>query len=112
MSGEEKAAQIGIAVTEYQTAKVELAHLEKILETIFKTYLDLGSCMDRSRGSVERPRIKDGKLSFGWRAHDFDPTNLLNAEDLMKVLREQETAQARFDAAKKTLTDLGITGLS
>jgi len=109
MSGDEKAAQIGNAVSEYQTAKIELAHIEKKIETIFETYRTVGACMDKSRGTVEPPKIKEGKLDLGWRS--FDPGNLLNSADLIAVIKERDTAQARLDDARREMRDLGITGV-
>lgn len=112
MSDAEKAAQIGNAVTEYQNAKTDLAHHEKKIETIFRNYMEVGACMDRSRGTIDPPRVKDGKLDLGWRGSKIDPSLLLNASELTKVVQERDEAQERFDRARRGLNDLGITGLS
>jgi hypothetical protein len=111
MSGEEKAAQIGNAVSEYQTAKVELAHIEKRIETVFSTYLKAGASMDRSRGTPSPPRFKDEQLIIGWYGGDVHLNNLLNAEELAKIVRERDEAQARFIRAKKSMEALGITSV-
>ena len=87
MSEEEKAAQIGNAAIEYQTAKVELAHIERKILTIFAAYSTVGACMDKEEGTVDLPQVRNGKLDFGksWRAGSFDQANLLNAADLLSL---------------------------
>lgn len=113
MSGEEKAAQIGNAAIEYQAAKVELAHIEKKLLTIFSAYSTAGECLNKGKGTVELPRVRNGKLDFGqsWRAGNFDQANLLNAADLILILKEHDESSDRLARAKREMVDLGIAGI-
>ncbi|MFZ0632432.1 MAG: hypothetical protein WA399_14165 [Acidobacteriaceae bacterium] len=111
MSGDEKAAQIGHAVSEYQTAKVELAHIKKKIDDIFRAYRQIGETMASSRGSGNEPRFVNGKLQFGWRPDMPESALLLNIAELSDVVRERDIVQTRFDAAQKALQDLGITGI-
>ena len=57
MGTDEKNQQIGVAVNEYQAAKVECGHIDRKIATVFAAYLDAGSSMDKQRGSVREPQL-------------------------------------------------------
>src|SRR5690242_3563697 len=112
MSGDEKNAQIGAAVSEYQAAKVEVAHIEQKIARIFATYLSAGKSMDKQHGSIQEPKLYDGKLVMGWWGHEkLSTDDLLNAEALAGVIAERDKARQRLKAAKDKMENLGITGI-
>jgi hypothetical protein len=111
MSDLEKAQQIGEAVSEYQAAKVEAAHVEKKVEKVFHTYRQVGETMDTRRGTTYEPTIVNGKIQFGYSSF-LNASDLLNGDDLMKVLEERDQARKRLSEATKAMHSLGITGLS
>lgn len=112
MGEEEKAAQIGAAVTEYQAAKVECAHVDKKIESVSATYREAGAAMDKNRGSGSEPTITDTGIRFGYGNDRMDIRNLLNGSELFDLLQERDKARARVDKAKKAMNDLGITAVS
>jgi hypothetical protein len=111
MSGDEKNAQIGAAVSEYQAAKIEVAHIEQKLDRIFKAYRDAGGTMDRQRGTTSEPTIENGKVKFGWGYEKINPADILNVTDLAVVIEERDKARQRLRVAKDAMTRLGITGV-
>ena len=78
MSEDEKNAQIGAAVTEYQAAKVEVAHIEAKVEKVFEAYRDAGRTMDRHQGAINEPTLVEGKVKFGWYSTKVTASDILN----------------------------------
>jgi tetrahydromethanopterin S-methyltransferase subunit G len=112
MSEDEKNAQIGAAVAEYQQAKIEVAHIEEKIDRIFKAYREAGGTMDKHRGTVSEPTLIDGKVKFGWYAPNVSAADILNETDLAVVIDERDKARKRLDEAHRKMRSLGITGLS
>ena len=109
MSGEEKATQLGQAVAGYQEARQELAHLDTRLESVFSTYREVGSTMDRARGSISPPKIgDDGRLVIGYTASGTSLANLLNLADLRKLVEERQEVEKRVKQAEEHLRSLGF----
>ncbi len=110
MTADDKNAQIGAAVTEYQAAKTELGHIRQRVEQVFKTYREIGNTMDsRNRSPVEPPTIVDGKLKFGWfTPHEINTADLLNETDLKALAVEYAKALQRVENAKATMGRLGV----
>lgn len=112
MSGDEKNAQIGAAVSEYQAAKVEVARVEQKVERVFKAYRDAGGTMDRNHGSTSEPTLENGKVKFGWSNDKIAATDILNVGDLAVLIEERDKARKRLKEAKQLMNSLGVTGLS
>jgi hypothetical protein len=112
MSDDEKARQIGDAVTEYQSAKIDAAHVQNKVERVFQTYREIGETMNRRHGTTTEPRISDGKLIFGYTASKLSASDLFNEADLLNLIQERDKARGRLADARKFLDDLGITGIS
>ena len=112
MSGEEKKAQIGEAVTAYQAAKTECAHIDQKIDRVYSTYRTVGETMNKTRGSIEETLIKDGKLAFGYVSDRIDASFLLNASELTALILERDEARKRKDEAYLVMRDLGITNLA
>jgi len=109
MSEEEKAQQIGVAVSELQVAKVERSHLEQKLERVLASYREAAKRLDKEnygRG-VE---ITDGKVTFGgWSS--AKPNDLMNESELAQFLLEFQASQIRVKKAIKVTQSLGITSV-
>lgn len=114
MGEDEKAQQIGRAVSEYQTAKVDCAHIEQKVKRIFDTYQAAGDSMDSRKGSgLGEARLENGKVKLAWWSPEkFSVSDLLNETDLAVVLAERDKARERLERAKKVMVSLGITGVS
>ena len=113
MSDEEKKIQIADAVSEYQSAKVDTAHIERKLLSIFRAYRILGEHMNEDNGTVSIPIVRDGKLDIGnsWKEHKFSQSDLLNAADLIQVLNEHRQSCSRLERARGEMADLGINNV-
>jgi hypothetical protein len=107
-----KARQIGGAVTEYQSAKIDAAHVQTKVERIFMTYRLIGETMNKKHGSTTEPKIKDGNIIFGYAGSSVSASDLLNEADLLILIQERDKARERLVDARKVLDDLGITGIS
>src|ERR1035441_3491777 len=107
MSEDEKNAQIGAAVSEYQAAKVDLAHVEKKISNVFTAYRQAAATMDSSHGTIAEPRLENGKVVFGWNK-EIVASDILNVRELAPLLEERDKARARLAKAQKGLADLGL----
>ena len=112
MGEDEKNAQIGAAVSEYQQAKIEVAHIEQKIERIFAAYREAGRTMDKHHGSISEPQLVDGGVKFGWYAPNLSANDILNASDLAVVIGERDQARKRLKDATQKMNSLGITGVS
>lgn len=118
MSEDEKNAQIGVAVSEYQAAKAEVGQVEKKVENVFLAYRAAGALVDPHHGITPHggPTIEEGKeekpprVRFGYES--VDASLLLNEGDLIVLIRERDAARSRLAKAKQTMNTLGITGVS
>lgn len=115
MTTDDKNAQIGAAVLEYQTAKAELGHLDQRIDHVFAVYREVGKTMDRHAHSpIEYPTIVDGKLKLGWLYSSMPmtlSTDLLNEKDLTALAQERDAARNRLEKAKAALDRLGVSNL-
>jgi hypothetical protein len=115
MTTEDKNAQIGAAVLEYQTAKAELGHLDQRIDHVFTVYREVGKTMDRhSHSPVEYPTIADGKLKLGWFYSNTKmdlSTDLLNEKELISLVQERDEAHARLERAKAAMDRLGVSNI-
>jgi hypothetical protein len=112
MTADDKNAQIGAAVSEYQVAKVEAAHIEQKIDKVFLAYREAGNTMDRQNRTPQEPTLVDGKIKFGWYTGKVSAADILNEADLAALIVERDKARKRLEDAKKVMTSLGITGLS
>jgi hypothetical protein len=112
MSGDEKAEQIGRAVTEYQTAKVELAHLEQKIRKIGEAYTEVGQALSE-RSSMRDFKIEGGHFHFLYRRTENEnlAASLLNEQALVAVIIERDSARKRVSELRSRLNALGITNL-
>jgi hypothetical protein len=111
MSGEEKAAQIGAAVTEYQDAKVNAAHIDKKISMVADAFYVAAEALRNNRTMVDAPIIEADMLRFPYSKNPNCAQLLLNEAGLIKLLREREGAQQRLKKAHEEMTSLGITNL-
>ena len=113
MSDEEKKAQIADAVSEYRAAKVDTAHVERKLLSIFRAYRFLGERVNEDEGTVYLPIVRGGKLDIGnsWKEQRFSQSDLLNSADLVQVLNEHSQSCSRLDRARRGMADLGIDNI-
>lgn len=113
MGSDEKAAQVGEAVTEYQAAKVACAHIDLKIRKVFDLYLSAGNSMDWKSDKTFEPTITgDGKLKLGLFVHPGPYPELLNESELTVLVIERDAARSRLDQARKTMESLGITSVS
>ncbi len=112
MNGDEKNAQIGEAVSEYQTAKIEVAHIEQKIDKVFLAYREAGNTMDRQHRTPQEPILVDGKIKFGWYTANVTAADILNEADLATLIVERDKARQRLKMAKDIMNKLGITGVS
>lgn len=113
MSDDEKKAQIADSVSEYQEAKVNTAHVERKLLSIFRAYRILGERVNEEKGTVSLPLVRDGKVDIGnsWKEQKFSQSDLLNAADLVQVLNEHRQCCSRLERARRGMADLGINSI-
>ncbi|MGA9986244.1 MAG: hypothetical protein WA383_14565 [Terriglobales bacterium] len=112
MTADDKNAQIGAAVSDYQTAKVELAHIEQKIDKVFLAYREAGNTMDRYNKTPHEPTLENGRVKFAWYTKDVTAADILNEQDLAVLINERDTARVRLEHAKTIMTRLGITGVS
>ena len=112
MSGEEKAAQIGLAVTEYQTAKVELAHVQKKVSTVADAYsIAADSMKNGGKSPMDRPHIEMNTVKFPYSRNPNCAPTLLNEAGVIALIRELESAEQRLKKADEEMKALGITNM-
>ncbi|MFZ1203731.1 MAG: hypothetical protein WAN97_05435 [Candidatus Acidiferrales bacterium] len=112
MSGDEKAQQIGQVVTEYQSAKVDLAHVEQKLKRIGNTYTEVGSALSGT-SSMSDFKIENGHFQFVYPRHLTEPVgvNLLNEQELITVISERNRLSKQVAELRSQLQNLGITSV-
>ena len=110
MSGEEKAAQVGEAVQNYQAAKVEHAHIQTKIKKVFTAYIEAGRSMDERQGTTMEPKLVNGKLQLGYGREN--PADLMNEKELTALIEERDKARSALNQARETMNALGITGVS
>lgn len=108
MSGDEKAKQIGNAVSECQTAKVEFAHIRQKLERVQAAYRDAGEKPNKADPDLFKMRLMSGKIRFG-EGSIGSPSDLMNESELTAFLLEYDVARKRVKKAVEMLQRLGIT---
>ena len=111
MSDDEKNAQIGAAVSEFQKAKVHLGHIEKRITDVFRAYREVGATMDSDQSTPSEPQLENGRVKFGGYAASVNPTDILNEKDLASLLAERDRARARLKEAGRVMQSLGVTDL-
>jgi hypothetical protein len=111
MSNDEKLQQIGTAVVSYNEAKVECAQIDQKIRKVFATYRILADSMDKTKGTVTEPIVKDGKLDLSYRSERFESAYLLDENGLVGLLTERDEARQRLAEAKKAKDDLGLTNV-
>jgi hypothetical protein len=111
MGEDEKAAQVGHAVQEYQAAKIECAHIDQKINKVAESYRLVGNAIGFSVAENRQPQIVDGKLKFEFPGVADHQLLLPNEPELTQLLIEREQSRAIRDDAKRRLNDLGIVGL-
>jgi len=103
MGEDEKAQQIGMAVSELNAAKVERAHLEQKCKRVLAAYREAAK-------TDSRVRIAGGKVIFeGWST--AKPSDLMNESELASFFLELHEARLRVEKAAQVTQSLGITAL-
>ena len=111
MGDDEKVLQVGLAVSEYQAAKVNCAHIDKKIDRVFRAYRAAGETMDVHSRRAE-PKLIDGKVKFDWCSYDVSTSDILNESDLAVLLAERDAARKRLEEAKNSMHSLGMTSVS
>jgi hypothetical protein len=111
MSVDEQTYRIGEAAVEYQAAKVECARIELRIERVFQAYQYAGDTMDARRGSIQEPKLVEGKIVIGPAAFKFRTADLLSDKALSLLLAERDKARHRLSTARETLNHLGIVNI-
>jgi prefoldin subunit 5 len=113
MSGDEKTQQIGQVVTEYQAAKVELAHLNQKLKTIGDVYTEVGRALTSAYSSTGEFKIENGHFRFSYGRHGNQnlAASLLNEEALVAVIVERDAFEKKVQSLRAQMKSLGITNL-
>jgi hypothetical protein len=110
MSGEEKAAQVGEAVLEYQSAKVAVAQLERKIATLADAYTNCANSLKRRMPADEIKREGE-RLKFLHTDPAENGSRLLNDVGLLALLEDQEKAENRRQVASEAMRALGITSV-
>jgi UDP-N-acetylglucosamine enolpyruvyl transferase len=108
MSDEEKQLQIAAAVTAYQAAKIECAHIDKKIGQICQVFRQVGDSM--LRGGTE-PKLVDGKLHFSYDRGEF-AASLMNEAEFTALIVVRDAARKRLSDAKQMMESLGLGNLS
>lgn len=108
MSNDEKQLQIAAAVTEYQAAKIECAHVETKIAQICQVFRQVGDSM--LRGGTG-PKLVDGKLHFSYDRGEL-ASSLMNEGEFTALIVERDAARKRLSDAKLMMESLGLGGLS
>lgn len=113
MTSDEKAQQIGRIVTEYQTTKVDLAHVEGKLKAIGAAYTQMGSSLGGSQSGYQDFKIEGGHIVYRYQRSGGEQLgqNLLGEEGLIGILNEREKLQKKLAELREQLRTLGITNL-
>lgn len=111
MSEDDKNAQIGASVSEYQKAKVHLGHIERRIMDVFRAYHEAGATMDSEQGTISEPQLENGRVRFGGYAANVNAADILNEKDLAVLLAERDHARARLKEATRILQNLGVSDL-
>ena len=110
MSDEEKAIQIGKAVTECQEAKINLAQIEHKVKQVAEAYKEAARSFEIPPSSGE-PQVVNGRVEFLYLRDKGTADLLMNGAELAELLKERDSARSRVEAAANLLTSLGITTL-
>jgi len=110
MGEDEKLAQIGRAVQEYQDAKINLAHLDKKNGEIADVYILIGTLLGQ-QSSFNTAYLRDRQLRRMDGANIPQIGYLMNTQDLIGFLSEREQARIRLKSAGEAMRALGITNL-
>jgi predicted ATP-grasp superfamily ATP-dependent carboligase len=113
MSGDEKEQQIGRTVTEYQRAKVDLAHLEKKLKTVAEIYQEVSKAVLHPISGSGDYEVEDGKFKLRYALHEnLNPADFILGHDaLVALVGERDEAKKKADDLHAQLKSLGITSL-
>lgn len=111
MGEDDKNAQIGAAVSEFQKAKVHLGHIETRITDVFRAYREVGATMDSDQGTPSEPQLEHGRVKFGGYAANINASDILNERDLALLLAERDRARARLKEAGRVMQSLGVTDL-
>lgn len=112
MSEDEKAQQIGKIVTEYQAAKVALAHLEQKVKSVGDAYTEVGEAIaPRTGASGGNFKIEKNHFRLIYSRNENIAASLLNEESLVSLITEREEARNKAAALRAQLNALGITNL-
>lgn len=110
MSEDEKAKQIGLIVTEYHKAKVELAHLKQKLKRIGEAYNEVGRSL--SEESYRGLKIENSHLQVLYSPSKEKLSEvLLDEQSLLSVIVERDAAQKRVNELHEQLKALGLANL-
>jgi hypothetical protein len=109
MSGEEKAAQVGTAVEEYQAAKVDLAHIERRAKEISEAFKRYAEAL-KEQGAMFRLRVENGRIKHPY-GGEPKANLLMNESELIVFLAEWDAAIERKEHAAREMKALGITSV-
>src|SRR5579862_267842 len=110
MNGNGKAAQIGAAVQEYQSAKVDLAHIKQIISRVADAMKECGDSLVRDF-HLEKCLREDESVNLPHGMNQKGTSLLVNKSGYLKLLREGNDALTRLKTASDAMKALGITNL-
>ena len=94
MSEDDKQAQVGAAVMEYQAAKLNLAHVERGMQAVASAYRAFGNALENDR---DRIKIVDDFPSIEYSTESSN--RLMNGAELAKLVNERNAAVTRKESA-------------
>lgn len=109
MSGDEKAQQVGQVVTQFQQAKVDLAHLEQKLRKIGNTCSAVGRALSGESSSVDEYSVEI--LRYSSHLNINPSVELLTEESLLAVISERDKLKKLVSELLAQMRALGITNL-
>jgi hypothetical protein len=110
MSDDEKDAQIGRAVQEYQEAKINLAHLNRKRGLVIETYELFGALLAKP-SAFNVQYLRDRQLRHADGSNISHVAHLMNASDLIALLTEIEEAAKRLKSASDAMKGLGLANI-
>lgn len=112
MTTDEKAQQIGLAVSEYQAAKTDLAHLEQKVSQVGEVYKQVGESL-ANRSGMSDYKIEGGSFQVLYGRTGKGPLTdlLLDEAHLVALIKERDEARTTVRKLREKLKSLGITSV-